>query len=226
MKKIISLLLAGSLVGCLSQATVDRGDVQPEPIYTPAVGNVSTVSLGDRMMFQAYGYNVDCIAPAVTKSTSFSLSMSTLELRAGEKMCGDAEGTNLFRPDYKIISGSGGQFDYTVVEVKKRNGSSDLCMSGYTSYCLNYLGNEIERVTEFKSAMNSLQRTIEYMGRDGDVVTFLYTEFKDGMARSAFNREFVVDLTKGSTMNFKGAVVEIINATNTSLEYRVDKYFN
>ena len=99
-------------------------------------------------------------------------------------------------------------------------------MSGYTSYCLNYQSDEISRGTEFKSALNSLQQSIEYMGREGDTAKFLYTEFKDKVARSALNREFIVDLTAGSSLNFKGAEVEIINATNTTLEYRVKNYFN
>lgn len=226
MKKVFLVLVVLAVSGCVSQAKVERGNVKSEPVFSPPVNQVSIVSLGDRMMYQAFGWNVDCIAPTVTKSNSFSMGMATLEIRANVKMCGDAEGTNLFRPDYKVVTGSGGQFDYTIVEVVKRDGSSDLCMSGYTSYCVNYQASEIARATEFKSAMNSLQQSIEYMGREGDVAKFLYSEFKDGMARAAFNREFVVDLSKGSTVNFKGATVEILNATNTTLEYRIEKYFN
>ena len=89
-------------------------------------------------MYHAFGWNVDCIAPTLTTSNLCSVGMMTLEIRANEKMFGDAEGTNLFGPDYKVVIGSGGQFDYAFVEVVKRDGSSDLCMSGYTSYCVNY----------------------------------------------------------------------------------------
>ena len=223
MKSIFVFLIALAVTGCVSQAKIERGNVKSEPIFSPPVNEISTVSLGDRMMFQAFGWNVDCIAPAVSKSETLTIFKILLELRVHERLCGDAEGTNLFRPDRKVVDGSLRPF---IVEVSKRDGSSDLCVQGNTSHCVNYQSNEIVRSTEFKSAMNSLQQSIEYMGRDGDVVKFLYIEFEDGMARSAFNREFVMDLTKGSTLNFKGAVVEIIDATNTSLEYRVEEYFN
>jgi len=225
MKKLSALIILFILTGCVSQAKTVSGTVKSEPIYRPVANVVSSVSLGETMMYQALGWNVDCISPTRTKSDTFSMGMFKIEIKANEKICADSIGSNVFNPEYDVITPANGA-SYTIVEVRKKDGTSDLCPSGYTSYCLNYQSDEISRGTEFKSAMNSLQQSIEYMGREGDTAKFLYTEFKDGMARSAFNREFIVDLTAGSSLNFKGAEVEIINATNTTLEYRVKNYFN
>lgn len=71
----------------------------------------------------------------------------------------------------------------------------------------------------------SLQRTIEYAGIDGDLVKFIYSEFKEGLARDAFTREFSIDLTKGNVAAFKGAVFEIIEATNATIKYKVIRNF-
>ena len=224
MKYFILLFVCFIVTGCVSQAKVKVGNIQAQPLFEPNINEVSKVSLGERMMYQAVGWSVDCISPNLTKKDTFSLGMYNFEIIANRKMCGDSVGTNKYIPNYPVVTP--GEFNYSVVEVIKDDGSSDLCMSGYTSYCLNYQSNEISRGSKFKSAMNSLQQSIEYMGSDGNNIKFLYTEFQDGMARTAFNREFTVDLTKGNTLNFKGATVEILDVTNTSLEYKVVKYFN
>jgi hypothetical protein len=72
---------------------------------------------------------------------------------------------------------------------------------------------------------NKLQRTIEYSGKSGDVLRFLYSEYKYGMAREAFTREFQIDLNEGSVGAYKGVLFEVIDATNTSIKYKVIRNF-
>lgn len=228
MKKLLYMMMAFMISGCVSplqQAEIQKGQVIEEPLYIPLVNENVAVSLGETMMFQGIGWNVDCIKPNITKSITKSGGW-TLEIMANQKICGDSEGTNKFNPKYSVWGKGANTYDYSVVEVVKKDGTSDLCLLGYKTHCINYKQSEIIRSTDFRYAMNSLQQSIEYMGRDGDVVKFLYTEFKDNMARSAFNREFIIDFSKGNTLNFKGAEVEIIKATNTSINYKVIKYFN
>lgn len=81
---------------------------------------------------------------------------------------------------------------------------------------------ETSKVIEVKAAM---QRTIEYAGKNGNLVTFIYSEFKDGIARDAFTREFTIDLSGDSVAAYKGAVFEIIKATNSTIEYKVIRNF-
>ena len=224
MKNILIILGVALISGCVSQTKIDKGNTSPVQIFEPALNVAAVSTLGERMIFSAVGWEVDCISPNLTKNTTFSLGMYKMEILANEKMCGSAKGTNEFRPDYAIVNPSPRKD--SVVLVNKKDGSYDLCMSGYTSYCINYLSNEITRGTDFTSQMNSLQQSIEYMGTEGKIAKFLYTEFSDNMARTAFNREFSVDLSKGNTLSFKGVVVEILNSTNTTIEYKVIKYFN
>ena len=72
---------------------------------------------------------------------------------------------------------------------------------------------------------SSLQRSIEYAGIQGNLVKFIYSEFKGGMARDAFTREFTIDLTGGNVGAYKGAVFEVIKATNSTITYKVVRNF-
>lgn len=72
---------------------------------------------------------------------------------------------------------------------------------------------------------DKLQRHIEYVGKSRDVLTFIYSEFIGGMARGAFTREFRIDISEGNIGAFKGAVFEVIEATNATITYKVIRHF-
>ena len=85
--------------------------------------------------------------------------------------------------------------------------------------------NSFEETSKVIEVESSMQRTIEYAGINGNLVKFIYSEFKDGMARDAFTREFSIDLSADNAGAYKGAVFEIIKATNSTIEYKVIRNF-
>jgi hypothetical protein len=64
-----------------------------------------------------------------------------------------------------------------------------------------------------------------YNGRSGNDVRFLYREFSAGMARPAFDQAVQYDLAEGATIGFKGCRIEILDATNTTIRFRVLAHF-
>ena len=70
-----------------------------------------------------------------------------------------------------------------------------------------------------------MQRVIEYAGKKGTIVKFIYSEFKDNMIRNAFTREFEVDLNDGMTVAYKGTVFEVLKVDNASITYKVIRHF-
>ena len=85
--------------------------------------------------------------------------------------------------------------------------------------------NSFEETSKVIEVESSMQRTIEYAGKNGNIVKFIYSEFKDDMARDAFTREFSIDLSGESVAAYKGAVFEVIKATNSTIEYKVIRNF-
>lgn len=64
-----------------------------------------------------------------------------------------------------------------------------------------------------------------YNGRVGDAVRFIYREFTDGLARPSFTQEVQYDLGMSSIIGFKEARLEVIEATNTEIRYKVKQHF-
>ena len=60
-----------------------------------------------------------------------------------------------------------------------------------------------------------------YNGKTGNFVKFLYTELSNDMMRAPFSQEVQYDLSDDNTIGFKGVRIEIVDATNTQLTYRV-----
>jgi len=71
----------------------------------------------------------------------------------------------------------------------------------------------------------SFRQELIYNGRSGSTVRFLYREFSRDMIRPAFSQELTYDLDEGSEIGFRGVRIEILDATNITLTYRVNKSF-
>lgn len=73
---------------------------------------------------------------------------------------------------------------------------------------------------------DSFQQTLIYSGKVGNKINIGYREFSGSIARPAFNNNVEYDLSESTTIGYKGAQLEIIEATNQYIKYRVIKNFN
>lgn len=69
------------------------------------------------------------------------------------------------------------------------------------------------------------QRTLIYSGRVGNKINVVYRESSDGYARPAFDNRIEYDLTESSVIGYKGARLEVIEATNQQIKYKVLRNF-
>jgi len=71
----------------------------------------------------------------------------------------------------------------------------------------------------------SFKQELIYNGKSGSTLKFMYREFSKDLARPSFSQEVNYDLAESNIVGFKGARIEILNATNTKIEYKVLKSF-
>lgn len=72
---------------------------------------------------------------------------------------------------------------------------------------------------------DSFRQELIYNGRAGTIVKFLYREIAGGSLRGDFSQEVQYDLNEGNVVGFKGARIEVLEATNARLQYRVISTF-
>ena len=75
-------------------------------------------------------------------------------------------------------------------------------------------------------SQDTVQRTLIYSGKFGNKINIGYREFSGNMARSAFSNNVEYDLSESMKIGYKGALLEIIEATNRGIKYKVISNFN
>lgn len=71
----------------------------------------------------------------------------------------------------------------------------------------------------------NLRRELIYGGRSGSSLSFVYRELNDDRPTPTFSMDFRVDLSEGMTFGFRGARIEVVDASNVALTYRVVETF-
>jgi len=192
----------------------------------PEVASVTEVYLGDRMLSQQVGEWKECITPKKTLSKQ-NWGGAKFVFKANQPMCKLDLDSKYFTPTYHLAEGVSGIFP---VRWKQKGNKSSLCACppmASCGVCVKKLPEDaVKHGQTFIYSENSFQQTIEYSGRSDDILKFNYSEFSDGFARQAFTREFQIDLSEGNIAAYKGAIIEIINATNVQIKYKVIRNFS
>lgn len=76
-----------------------------------------------------------------------------------------------------------------------------------------------ERVKKSILTHDPFQQTLIYSGKVGNKINIGYREFSNGLARSAFNNNVEYDLFESAIIGYKGAQLEILEATNQYIKY-------
>lgn len=77
-----------------------------------------------------------------------------------------------------------------------------------------------------EASSDNQRKELIYTGVSKNVITVIYREYKDDMARPAYTQELKYDLGEGRVIGFKGARFEVIEATNTGIRYRVLRHLD
>lgn len=192
----------------------------------PEIGISTTVYLGDRMLQQRRGQYQECIIPKFSSEAKDLLGVNHFVVKANEPICRPSlnEKKYIANTYHNYFNSAGGGFgDYKINYKPIGSRNFKLCSQGLCTDDMDL--SQIDSSPFFVYSINTFQQTIEYGGRSGDVLKFTYSEFTDGFSRQAFNREFQVDLSQGKVAAYKGAVIEIESATNSSITYKVVRNF-
>ena len=73
---------------------------------------------------------------------------------------------------------------------------------------------------------DAVQPTLIYLGRIDNKINIGYREFMNNQARPAFSNDAEYDLGESYTIGYKGAKLEILEATNEFIKFVVIRNFN
>lgn len=196
-----------------------------ESISFPPIGEITEIGLGEEMMVQGYQTTWDGIE--LKQQVSVGMTGAYTFAPGQYKKVGESPQGAFYQPTAGIRSGAinvsplGDPFQYIMI----KNDGQFCGVSVYDLYsCTRQASYEEKKVGDI--GLESFQRTLIYSGRVDDTVRITYREFSNGMARPAFSNDVEYDLNESMVIGYQGAELEIIEATNRSIKFRLLKNFN
>lgn len=193
-------------------------------ISEPAIGSVNESQVGDSMLRQGRYREHDAIYLERSSSAGFAYTLQPgFYLKQGQNESGEyflpGGGDQAGRVDKMAIADQ-----WRSVMTQATTGV--LCV--VTVFNAASCGSDTSYVRRKKEVLtqDSFQQTLIYSGRVGSKINIGYREFSNSFARPAFNNNVEYDLSESRTIGYKGAQLEIIEATNQSIKYKVLRNFN
>ncbi|MEM7610646.1 MAG: hypothetical protein AAF270_03140 [Pseudomonadota bacterium] len=213
-----SLSLATLLLGgCASTPPVQWQDVS-----YPSINVTTTASLGEQLLNQGRGVETDVIHVSSMQGKFATIEDETFcRLYPGDDRFYSFNNRAVtFLSFIGTVRGRGNDLSY-------RPAKNEICVDDFWSGCFN--GTEAQftyRRNVICSRPNTLQQAIEYNGKSGDTLNFTYRETMSGQVAFPTTQDFTMDLSLGDVINYKGARLQVVSATNQQITYRVLRNFN
>jgi hypothetical protein len=224
--KVTRVLLVACLAGVFSACATPKYNYSPEviAISEPPIGTVSIARIGDTMLKQGkYKEHAALFVPTKRDVTW------AYEVHPGYYlMSGQDEKAEYYVPE----SGSaGGHVEKAVLadpwkSVMARKNKPELCVVTILNAVVCKPVNDLQRLKRPILADDAFQRTLIYNGRVGSKINIAYREFSNSLARPAFNNEVEYDLNESKVIGYKGAELEVLEATNQHIKFRLIRNFN
>ena len=223
--KLISSLTVLLLVGCASP-TYNYIPLATD-VSEPPIGDVVRVNVGEKMLLQGRFTEHDAIY--VNAPGSFGLTGVYTVSKGYFFKQGEDKDFKFYTPlnserESGTVKVALLADPFEALAVDKKDG--ELCgVSIYGGYMCN--GN-VAFTYEKKPILsaNSFQQTLIYSGKSDSKILIGYREFSNNIARPAFNNDVSYDLSDSNIIGYKGAKIEVIEATNQFIEYKVLSNFN
>ena len=222
MRKVIFLTL---LLGACASPNLNY---LPETIAIsePPVGQTVSVRIGDTLVRQGSFTKVAAIKVEAPISLG-ALGSYTIGTGYYLKQ-GEDHSSEYFEPEG---GPEGGRVTKTAISdpfqsVQVMKDEQKLC--GVSIFNMHFCQDNaaFTRTERHTLSSNSFQQELIYNGRVGYKLRIGYREFSDSMARQAFSNEVEYDLSTSPVIAYKGAKIEVIEATNEDIKFKVISNFN
>ncbi len=210
-----------SLTGCAAPSY--NYQATPKHVSKPPVGTVNTTYIGDKMLEQGVLVDREVLSiPFATKVFGYTL------LAGFYQKTGNNNKGHYFNPINTISNGGMVQrgalsdpFKDVMLGVDGK-----LCVVTFVNAKSCTSDHRATLTTVAVASDNSFQQTLIYSGKVGTKINVGYREFSSNMARPAFNNDVEYDLSQSNQIGYKGALLEVIDANNQNITYKVLRNFN
>lgn len=237
-RRLILPLTAALLVGCASgplqphpAVTIDKQDLQT--LLYPQLNVETTAELGQTLISRKFIQSIQSneLKSEIAHTTSHNGIPIAIKIQPGKlTRWGENErGVYYISPNFSaeilggqvVLKGTGGIVvpagNKPVTTVFRKPDSVTHAFLSEHTESISYIPAENTIIPHKESFV----RELIYTGVSKNVITIVYREFSNDLARPAFTQELRYDLAESDIIGYKGARFQVLKATNVGLQYKV-----
>lgn len=224
MKNLLSILVLSALLG---GCAAPKFNYQPATVDVsePPIGEVVERQVGEELLHQGRYREYEALKVDAPARVSWAYTvMPGYFLKIGQDDQGDFFRIGGAGDESGFVQKAAIADPYSALLLKTDN---TLCVITFiNAAACGWNGDGVGKIRKPIISADYIQRTLIYNGRVGEKVNIGYREFSGNAARSAFNNNVEYDLTESKEIAYRGARIEILDANNRSIRYRVISNFN
>lgn len=219
--KAIGILVSFLFISGCTTLQKNGGGVEEVLIDYPAIGIETTALVGEEMLSKGSQTTVNAIN--LKQSVSVGLTSGYTFSPGIYTQVGHSEGKIFYSPvNYGMVQRFFLADPYGGMYIDHKE--KELC--GVSVFGGTVCADADYEVTKHtRNDMLSFQQTLLYSGKIGNKINISYREFSNNKARPAFSNDVEYDLSDNNVIGYKGALLEILNANNLSIKYKVLRNF-
>jgi hypothetical protein len=225
--KLSVLILLSSCVASIKTIELKRRNYDDAPLNE----NISR-EIGDKLVMKGEEDYQEAIK--ITECPNFKLNGSSFIYRIGDiiPLSETKNNWNLYY-NKKYVSNQGvtstnnsyipSEYQGIAIDKKDKN----LIVAFFYSFARGGITTKkvenlkIEPAIFVDNCKNCFKQEFIFNGKSANSLKFIYREYINDMARPAFNQDLQYDFNESKIIGFKGLRIEIINVTNTNIEYKI-----
>ena len=215
------------LAGCAGSPTYYKPILKK--FSYPPVDQKITISLGENMLHQGLSSKVRALDLSKNVSVSLGTLMTNTYIATG--YVGDSVDRVIYEPENRGPAFLG-IYSFTKLVINEKQNLACLYDSSMGLLLESTDCSNLDKVLAngqmyYKNIYNSssLQQTLIYTGKVNNRVRFAYREFSGNSARMPFSTDVEYDLDESNIISYQGATIEILQANNRAITYRVINNF-
>lgn len=240
--QVCFLLTVSLLAGCASGPTLEYPTVTPSNgtaklLLQPDTETTTTAELGQTLISRSFyqttpAINLKQSIVNATSNNGYPLTMNVpqgLLVEWGHNALGTYYISEKFHITNSVVQGKN-NIGGVIVPNDKSPAKFVFWQPEGMSHTFVSASNE---PINYEAATNvitphkeNFKRELIYTGVSKNVISIVYREFQNDLARPAFMQELKYDLGEGKVIGFKGARFQVLKATNTGIEYKVLKHLD
>lgn len=214
------------LVALLSGCATQKQSIPPTltVIDLPKLGEERTAELGETLVQKGKLYTYEAVRLENSVSAGDGFLLKKFSLEPGILKASMRDDEHIFYTTDKLAIYDailGTQMNYGGLAVNQKN-PTEVKFHWNGRVMLTPKTPPVLTKTQVTDVERpSFRQELIYNGRSGETLKFLYREYSSEAMRAPFSQEVQYDLKDGPTIGFKSVRIEVIEATNTKLKYRV-----